>query len=103
MSLGRRVCVCLCVSTAVIGWSRHTKQNKVSIVRTLEKAQGHSLDRRVMGNLLQPMTFERLDQVGCGLEYQKNARSHACSLSLSSLSWMLDSVPVHVRAEHFDL
>lgn len=77
----------------MIGWGRHTKENKISIVRTLEKAHEHSLDWRVMGNLLQPLAFERLDQIGCGLDY----------LSLSSLAWMLDSVPVHIHAEHFDM
>lgn len=44
----------------------------------------------------EPMAFEKLDQDGCGLRYQKGTCTLARSLSLSLLShtWMLDFIPV---------
>lgn len=50
------------------------------------------LKRNLLGNLLQPMSFERLGQVGHSLGCQKSVHSLACSLS--SLAWLLDLVPV---------
>ena len=77
----------------------------LSFTRVLEKgckactASAFYHGPSLLGNLLQPMAFERLDQVGRGLGYQIGA--WACSLT--SLAWMLDLVPVHICAEDCDL